>query len=422
MNHSRQSRIQNRLSANLSVAALAKREASATTGESSYLRAYKALLQLSRILYKSGLFMQNKAKVKIGKMNLKLVDTKDYDNEQQTTNNEGYLKQTQTKPISKIKANGRTDATRPQITSDGALLLFFGDCLAGAKTYKRNNNQSGPGNKQHYSSAGFATAGKPCGHHRLSRPLVRVCCQDSASDGQLLGCRSWVNGICVCRSGAECSRGDALKKIGVFFQVLQQYIVVNVQRFEPLQGLLCCFQELPVSVVPNQILREYGAAERYCTDAEKDEEQNCLDDVLLLQFGASSLVFRISLHARVPSRLGAGPGMDGSGHKVRAGVPCGRAKALMYSQQLIVFADSVCSAQRAGLYLADARGNSQVGDGGILGFAASVAYDSRPAGLAGHIDCLERFRQSAYLIELYEYRVSAVELNALGQTFGVGYE
>ncbi|MHC4488818.1 MAG: hypothetical protein ACYS9C_17010 [Planctomycetota bacterium] len=41
----------------------------------------------------------NKAKVKIGKMNVSIAIIKDYDNEQQTTNNECYSKQSQTKPI-----------------------------------------------------------------------------------------------------------------------------------------------------------------------------------------------------------------------------------------------------------------------------------------------------------------------------------
>ena len=42
--------------------------------------------------------MQNKANVKIGKMNISAAIIKDYDNEQQTINNERYSKQTQTKP------------------------------------------------------------------------------------------------------------------------------------------------------------------------------------------------------------------------------------------------------------------------------------------------------------------------------------
>jgi hypothetical protein len=52
------------------------------------LSAYKAVRQLSRILYKSTLFMQNKAKVKIGKMNISIAGINDYgkNNEQSTTN------------------------------------------------------------------------------------------------------------------------------------------------------------------------------------------------------------------------------------------------------------------------------------------------------------------------------------------------
>ncbi len=102
------------------------------------LSAYKAALQLSRILYKSTLFMQNKANfrksqmnvnlynttdyenksnwtpgenkpnskpnkanVKIGKMNISIATIKDYDNEQRTINNERYSKQSQNKANSK---------------------------------------------------------------------------------------------------------------------------------------------------------------------------------------------------------------------------------------------------------------------------------------------------------------------------------
>jgi len=43
--------------------------------------------------------MQNKANVKIGKMNTSIATIKDYDNEQRTINNERYSKQSQTKPI-----------------------------------------------------------------------------------------------------------------------------------------------------------------------------------------------------------------------------------------------------------------------------------------------------------------------------------
>jgi hypothetical protein len=39
--------------------------------------------------------MQNKAKVKIGKMNISVATIKDYNNKQRTTNNERYSKQSQ---------------------------------------------------------------------------------------------------------------------------------------------------------------------------------------------------------------------------------------------------------------------------------------------------------------------------------------
>jgi len=44
----------------------------------------------------------NKANVKIGKIHISIAKTNDYGNEQQTTNNERYSKQTQTKPISEV--------------------------------------------------------------------------------------------------------------------------------------------------------------------------------------------------------------------------------------------------------------------------------------------------------------------------------
>ena len=50
-----------------------------------YLRASKAPLHLSRELYKSPLFMQNKPKVKIGKMNITSFNRMDYENKSNWT-------------------------------------------------------------------------------------------------------------------------------------------------------------------------------------------------------------------------------------------------------------------------------------------------------------------------------------------------
>jgi hypothetical protein len=56
-------------------------------------------LHVSRLLYKSASFLQNKANVKIGKMAVSPATTRPYLDEQQTTNNERYSKQTQSNPI-----------------------------------------------------------------------------------------------------------------------------------------------------------------------------------------------------------------------------------------------------------------------------------------------------------------------------------
>ncbi len=63
------------------------------------LSAYKAALHLSRTLYKSTLFMQNKANFRKSQMNVNLYNTTDYENKSDWTPGEN-------KPNSKpIKAN-----------------------------------------------------------------------------------------------------------------------------------------------------------------------------------------------------------------------------------------------------------------------------------------------------------------------------
>jgi len=55
--------------------------------------------QLSRILYKSALFLQNKANFCKAKMNARLVFTKDYENESAFRVQQSKPNQTQSKPI-----------------------------------------------------------------------------------------------------------------------------------------------------------------------------------------------------------------------------------------------------------------------------------------------------------------------------------
>jgi len=56
-------------------------------------------LHLSRLLYKSPLFLQNKPNFKMGNINISAARTKAYANEQRTINNEHYPKQSQSNPI-----------------------------------------------------------------------------------------------------------------------------------------------------------------------------------------------------------------------------------------------------------------------------------------------------------------------------------
>ena len=86
----------------------------------------------------------------------------------------------------------------------------------------------------------------------------------------------------------------------------------------------------------------------------------------------------------------------------------------MDPQELVVLADSVGSTKRAGLDLADAGRDGEVCDRTVFRFAAPVTDDGRPAGPLGHIDRVERLRQSPDLVELDQNRIGAVEFDAFG--------
>jgi hypothetical protein len=64
---------------------------------SKYLRAYKAPLHLSRVLYKSTLFMQNKPNLRKAQMNVTSFITKNYE---QLTMNYANKNKPNSKPIS----------------------------------------------------------------------------------------------------------------------------------------------------------------------------------------------------------------------------------------------------------------------------------------------------------------------------------
>src|SRR3954451_10451867 len=63
-----------------------------------------------------------------------------------------------------------------------------------------------------------------------------------------------------------------------------------------------------------------------------------------------------------------------------AGIPRLVAQLLLDADQLIVFGDAVGARERAGLDLAGVGGNSDVGDGVVLGFAGAMRDHGRVGG------------------------------------------
>src|SRR5438094_10091645 len=69
-------------------------------------------------------------------------------------------------------------------------------------------------------------------------------------------------------------------------------------------------------------------------------------------------------------------------------------------QQLVVFRDAVGARGGASLNLPGAQADSQVGDGGIFGFAAAVADDAGIAMPSGQLDGVDRLGERADLVHL----------------------
>jgi hypothetical protein len=74
-------------------------------------------------------------------------------------------------------------------------------------------------------------------------------------------------------------------------------------------------------------------------------------------------------------------------------------------QQLVVFADAVGAAQRAGLDLAGVGRHRDIGDGGVFRLTGAMADDRRVTGFLRHLNRIQRFRQRADLVDLYQDRV-----------------
>ena len=89
-----------------------------------------------------------------------------------------------------------------------------------------------------------------------------------------------------------------------------------------------------VPVVSMQLIREYRYGHNGHTDAHKDSKQEQPNGILPLQLRIFLLVIRGAIHNPLSTI-----------QEIAAGVLSDRAKVFVDSEQLIVLADSVCSAE-----------------------------------------------------------------------------
>src|SRR5215468_2328625 len=76
----------------------------------------------------------------------------------------------------------------------------------------------------------------------------------------------------------------------------------------------------------------------------------------------------------------------------------GASQLLFDAQQLVVLGDTVRARCRSGLYLSDARTNSQVGDERVFRLAGAMADDRRVSVAPRKVDRLERLGDGSDLI------------------------
>ena len=98
------------------------------------------------------------------------------------------------------------------------------------------------------------------------------------------------------------------------------------------------------------------------------------------------------------------------------------AELLFDPQQLVVLGDAVGAARRAGLDLAGAGADGEIGDRRVFGLARAVRDDAGVAGVARHRHGVERFGDGADLIQLDQHRVADALVDAALQDLRVGHE
>ena len=98
-----------------------------------------------------------------------------------------------------------------------------------------------------------------------------------------------------------------------------------------------------------------------------------------------------------------------------AGIACRGTEPLLYAKQAIVFCNPFASARCARFDLPRIGCNGKIGNCGILRFARAMRNHGGVARLLSNFDCLQRFRNRADLIKLYQNRIAAAEFNSFFQ-------
>src|ERR1700712_2606987 len=128
----------------------------------------------------------------------------------------------------------------------------------------------------------------------------------------------------------------------------------------------------------------------------------------------------------MPGALRPSPAFLHLGTALDEGLQAGKAgrgaELLLDPEKAVVLGDPVRARGGAGLDLAGAGGDREVGDRRVLGLSGAVRDHRRVAGVAGDPDRLQGLAQGADLVDLDEDRVAYSELDPAPQALGIGDE
>ena len=103
-------------------------------------------------------------------------------------------------------------------------------------------------------------------------------------------------------------------------------------------------------------------------------------------------------------------------------IACRVSQLLFDAHQLVILGRAVAAAHGAGLDLSGIDGHGDIGDGGVFGLARTVADDGGVAVATCQLDGVEGLGERAYLIDLYQYAIGAIALDALAEVLDIGDE